>query len=355
VRIRSGIRDYDVHFVGAAELVSKFQAYRRLVYVIDENVWDIYRHTLLKGLSALDPIVMPISEERKSLGSVQDLYDRLTVHPAKRNLTLCSIGGGVLQDITGFVASTLYRGINWLFVPTTLLAQADSCIGSKTSLNYKGFKNLIGTFYPPSAVLVYAGFLTTQKDADFFSGVGEVIKLHLIGGAEKCDQMVGLLPKVVTKDSEALFTAVKNSLEIKREYIIGDEFDTGKRNLLNYGHCFGHALESASNFEISHGQAVIIGILLANIVARNRGLLSKTLEAYVAERLLVPSLTVRLRSEHLEVTAIIEAMKRDKKRTGQALALIMMKNGYEMAKVNDLAPSEVTRAVDELNDFVKVR
>jgi len=354
VRIRSSIRDYDVHFVGAAGLSEAFQEHGRSVYVVDQIVWQIYRNSLLHGISGLDPIIMPISEERKSLTSVQELYERLTAHPAKRNLTLCSIGGGILQDITGFVASTLYRGINWTFVPTTLLAQADSCIGSKTSLNYNGFKNLIGTFYPPAAVFIYPGFLTSQKDSDFFSGLGEVIKLHLIGGAGKCEELVGLLPKVVTKEPEALFAAIRSSLQIKRDYIIGDEFDTGKRNLLNYGHCFGHALESASNFEIPHGQAVIIGILLANIVARKRGLLAKALEAEVANKLLLPSLIVKPTREQLNVTVMIEGMKRDKKRTGEGLALILMKNGYEMARVNDLALPEVTGAIEELNAVMDV-
>ena len=139
------------------------------------------KHYLTKFRNT-ETIVLPISEERKNLDTVQELYDQLITRPAKRNLTLISFGGGILQDITGFAASTIYRGVNWIFVPTTLLAQADSCIGSKTSLNYKNFKNLIGTFFPPISIYIYPTFITTQLDSDFYSGIGEVVKLHLMGG-----------------------------------------------------------------------------------------------------------------------------------------------------------------------------
>ena len=137
--------------------------------------------------------MLPVREERKTLETVQELYGHFLGRSAKRNMTLISIGGGILQDISGFAASTLYRGINWVFVPTTLLAQADSCIGSKTSLNYQGYKNLLGTFYPPNEVYIYMPFLATQAELDFYSGLGEVVKLHLMGGAERTRELIALL------------------------------------------------------------------------------------------------------------------------------------------------------------------
>lgn len=354
MRIKSNIRHYDVHFADTPDFLRSFERFAQRTFVVDENVWRIYGDNLLRDIAPADEvIVLPIGEELKNLDSVRFLYDRLTGRAAKRNMTMISIGGGITQDITGFAASTLYRGINWVFVPTTLLAQADSCIGSKTSLNYENFKNLIGTFYPPSEVFIHTGFLATQTQADYFSGLGEVIKLHLLGGAARADEITELLPAIMRRDAAALLTGVRNSLEIKHAFISEDEFDTGRRNLLNYGHCFGHALESTSNFEVPHGQAIVAGMLLANIVARHRTLLPALLEGSVAEKLLLPSLVVEPRVEHLDPDAMVEAMRKDKKRTGSDLALIMLEDGYEFSKINDLGTVEVARALKDFRSMIQ--
>ena len=132
--------------------------------------------------------------------------------------------------------------------------------------------------------------------------------------------------------------------------IAQDEFDLGRRNLLNYGHCFGHALEATSNFEIPHGQAVVLGMILANRVARRRGVLSESLERLMLDQLLLPSLKVTPKPEHLEASAVVEAMKKDKKRTGKDLALIMLKDGYEMESVKDLTTTEVADVLSEVDE-----
>lgn len=351
MKIRSNIRDYEVHFAETTDFLGEFDKFPQRCYVVDSNVWQLYSNGCLREIANEDVIVLPIDEERKCLESVQELYDRLTGRSAKRNMTMISIGGGILQDITGFASSTLYRGINWVFIPTTLLAQADSCIGSKTSLNYKGFKNLIGTFYPPSEVFIHTPFLSTLEDFDFYSGLGEVTKLHIMGGPDKTQEIIDLLPSLVCRDPEALRTSVQNSLLIKQGYIADDEFDSGRRNMLNFGHCFGHALETTSNFEIPHGQAIVMGMLLANTVARFRNMLSDHLDTHISEKLLLPSLIVKPKKEALDPKAVVNAMKKDKKRTGDGLALIMMKDGYEMLRVNDLTESEVTKALEEAAFF----
>ena len=285
--------------------------------------------------------------------SVSLLYDRLVDLPAKRNLTLISIGGGILQDITGFVASTLYRGINWIYVPTTLLAQADSCVGGKTSLNYKSYKNLVGTFYPPGEVFIYTSFLATLERQDFYSGLGQAVKLHIMGGPDSVRSLLDLLPAIGRRDSEALTAAVTDSLTVKLTYISEDEFDQGRRNLLNFGHCFGHALETTSDFLIPHGQAVLIGMILANIASRNRGLLSRQLETELRQELLEPNLVVRPGRVQLEPEAVIDAMKRDKKRKGDGLALVVLKDGYEMQRLEDFTPDEVRATLEELTGLTE--
>jgi len=346
--IHSNIRDYEAVFEETDAFVDSLSEYSQACFVVDESVWKIYSSTLLKQLSIEQVIVIPIHENKKNLDTVQDLYDRLVEYPAKRNLTMISMGGGILQDISGFAASTIYRGINWIYIPTTLLAQADSCIGSKTSLNYGSYKNLVGTFYPPTRVHIYTPFLKTLQESDFYSGFGEVIKLHLMGGRELFDSLVEFTPLILRRESAALTKAIQQSLNIKISYMAGDEFDMGRRNLLNYGHDFGHAVESTSNFDVPHGQAVVFGMIAANMIAQQRGLLEAKLEREIAEKLLLPNLLIKPRPNALEPDAMINAMKKDKKRVGDNLALIMMDNNFALSRVNDLSGEEVYAALGKL-------
>lgn len=346
--VPSRIRDYDVRFEESPDFIATLATLPQTCFAIDENVWRLYRATLLKNLPDAEIIVVPISEERKSLETVQWLYEQLLHRPAKRNLTLVSFGGGILQDVVGFAASTLYRGIRWVFAPTTLLAQADSCIGGKTSLNLLGFKNLLGTFYPPAHIHIYPAFLATQTDEHYLSGVGEVIKLHLMGGRSLYERVRTELPSLLGRHPDALLPAIEASLRVKLDFLTDDEFDLGRRNLLNYGHDFGHALESTSGFAVPHGQAVLVGMLAANLVARNRSVLQAETEHEIAETLLLPALTVRPQPAALEPRAFVDAMKQDKKRTGNMLPLIMMRDEFGFERVNNLSPEEVLPVLDEL-------
>jgi 3-dehydroquinate synthase len=351
--IHSNIRDYEAIIEETPDFIATLADHPQACYVIDENVWKIYGKNLLKNIPKEQTITIPIDENRKNLKTVQEIYDQLVERPAKRNLTMISFGGGILQDLTGFAASTLYRGINWIFVPTTLLAQADSCIGSKTSLNYHKYKNLLGTFYPPSRIHIYPAFLKTQLEGDYFSGLGEVIKLHLMGGKVQYLRLAELLSEMIDRRPAALVEAIQESLRIKISYMSGDEFDTGRRNLLNFGHDFGHALESTSKFAVPHGQAVIFGMLAANIVSTQRGRLSEKLGREIAENLLVPCLVTRPSARAMAAGSMIDAMKKDKKRTGDKLALIMMDEHFQFTRVNDLTPEEVAAALRILTHQLK--
>jgi 3-dehydroquinate synthase len=351
--IHSNIRDYEVSFEENEGFIDTFKKIEQTCFVVDENVWKLYSSTMLQSIAPNEVIVLPISEEGKSLVTVQRLYDRLVEFSAKRNLTMISIGGGILQDVSGFAASTLYRGIPWIFVPTTLLAQADSCIGSKTSLNYGNYKNLLGTFYPPNHIYIHVPFLKTLQDVDFFSGFGEVIKLHLMGGRENFNTLLELCPGILLREPQALFQSVRQSLAVKLNYMEGDEFDLGRRNLLNYGHDFGHALESTSDFAVPHGQAVIFGMLASNIVARQRGLLSEKMEKEISEKILMPNLLIKPQAHALDADALVGAMKKDKKRIGDKLALIMMNDDFVFSRVNDLAEDEVSFALKEVGERLR--
>jgi 3-dehydroquinate synthase len=350
--VRSLFGDYRVELAESQDFVGELAALPQTFVVVDENVWRCHGDGVLRALADAGVHVLPISEERKVLASVEELYEAMTGRAAKRNTTVISIGGGITQDLTGFLASTIYRGVPWVFVPTTLLAQADSCIGSKTSLNFRHFKNLIGTLYPPERVIVYPGFVATQEEEDYFSGLGEVVKLHLIGGEEAAGVYAREARALASRRPAAVRDAVWRCLEIKRAFIEEDERDTGRRRWLNFGHCFGHALESASDFALPHGQAVVAGMMLAGRVARLRGRLSAAMEERLRREILRPALIVPPDRLALDAGAVIAAMRQDKKRTGPKLALVMLCDGFTMNVVDDLDEDEVVRALAELQEVL---
>lgn len=294
-------------------------------------------------------------EENKTLDSVMLVYKFLAVQNAKKNLTLISIGGGITQDVSGFVASTLFRGIRWIFVPTTFLAQADSCIGSKTSLNFETYKNILGGFYPPHEIYVAPKFLETLSKKDFFSGIGEVIKFALL--KESYPKDFQIITKMVNNlhNTSHLIEAIIETMQVKIKYINEDEFDTGKRNLFNYGHCFGHALESASLYQIPHGIAVTIGMIYANIVALKRNLISQDFFDFLNETLLFPNIYIDLLPNYFDTQTLFTAMKNDKKRTSQDLTIIIpIDEDIRAKKIDDLTKEEFYNALAILREVLKI-
>ncbi len=353
MQVKSSIRNYFVYFAESPSFVAELAALPKALFIVDEMVWQHHSSGCLALLKNADLIILPVHEELKSLQTVEGLYGQIMERSPKKNLNLISIGGGITQDITGFLASTLYRGITWTYVPTTLLAQTDSCIGAKTSLNFKRYKNLIGTFYPPASVFIHTPFLATQNEVDFFSGLGELVKLHLIGGEEDIQTLMAALPSLMRSERDVLSLSVKRALMIKQSYIEEDEFDAGRRNMLNYGHCFGHALETATDFAVPHGQAVVIGMLLANLVAKNRKKLLERTERLYAEKMLAPILRVDMKRLLFDDEKIIAAMQQDKKRTGMGLALVMLMDDQIMVKVDDLTTAEIHAVLAEFRGSFK--
>lgn len=336
MKVPSRIHDYEVSFGSDTGFVGELENIPNRLWVIDANVWRLHRAETLAGVDEERVLFLEVHEGMKDLEGARRLYDELMARGVRRNTTLVTVGGGIVQDVTGFVASTLYRGLRWVFVPTTLLAQADSCIGAKTSLNHAGFKNLLGTFYPPHAIHLSTSFLATLSELDFFSGLGEVIKLHLMGGRARTDELLASWLRIKAREPAAVLAAIRASLDVKVEYFKDDEFDNGRRNLLNYGHCFGHALESTSDFAIPHGQAVILGMMFANRVATSRGLLAPDTSRDLEARLLKESIIRRPTGADLDPERLFEAMKKDKKRVGEGLPLVMMTDGWQMTKVDNL-------------------
>ncbi|MBI4308819.1 MAG: iron-containing alcohol dehydrogenase [Candidatus Omnitrophica bacterium] len=317
----------------------------RRFYFIDRQLWEFYERPLKQFVGDDFCLLIEALEENKSYLKLAGYYKALIEAGFTRNDCLVTFGGGILQDLSGFVASTLYRGIKWVFVPTTLLAQADSCIGSKTSINFEDSKNLIGTFYPPDLILVDLDFTRTLPDAAFNSGVGEIIKFHLLSDERRYARLKNFLASGDLRQSPHIREIITSTLEIKKSYFEQDEFDTGIRNLLNYGHCFGHALESASGFSVPHGIAVIAGMGFANRIALGRALIN---EALVRElELMLRPFYPAIDFDEVTPESIISYMKKDKKRTGPGLTMILLKDIGDAFKAQDLSEEEIGRVFDQ--------
>jgi len=354
LEVPSKIRPYTVRFSDSWDSLEGTAGPGDYLCIVDENVYRLYQQKipLFRSLPEQNRLILPIHEDHKTLTGVEKVYDALVPRSSKKNITLIAIGGGILQDVVGFAASTIYRGIRWVYVPTTLLAQSDSCIGGKTSINYKGYKNLLGTFYPPYEVLIFPGFLDSLSEEDYFSGLGEVVKLHLLDGKGSTEWYVAHEKAIAQREPQSRRDALQNSLRIKIGYIAEDEFDQGRRNMLNFGHCYGHALESASNFAVPHGQAVFVGMLYANIVARRRGMQSVGFEASVSE-LIIRHIVSSLSPDYFDQERILGALRKDKKRTGKDIAIILLSDNYSARRVSDLSDSEFQLANEELKERLK--
>jgi len=289
------------------------------IIVIDRNVYDKYYDCKI-GLS--DLIIVESGEGCKTLESSQNLINLLLERNFKKNTKITAIGGGVVQDLVSFTTSILYRGVDWEFIPTTLLAQCDSCIGSKTSINYNKYKNLLGGFHPPKKITIWKGFLKSLEERDIKSGVGEMLHYFLLNN--KLD-----ISKKLVEDRDVvghINKYIRESLSIKKLMIEKDEFDKGERNLFNYGHTFGHAIETLSNYEVNHGQAVTMGMGIANWLSFNKSLITKEkheqLKTILSKNM--PDYSISETQEH----EYLEILKRDKKNVSDELTCILLNNTY---------------------------
>jgi len=352
--IRSRLGDYPVRFYTDFGFLSELAALPNPVIIVDQRVLELYGDTLRTAFGDSKMYVLEVAEENKNLDEVGRIYQWvLTNYNAKRNINLISIGGGITQDVTGFVASTLFRGVGWNFVPTTLLAQVDSCIGGKTSLNFGNRKNLLGTFYPPQGVHIAPVFTHTLSQLDLYSGYGEVAKFLLMRkfeSGEPLDTTAAELNSIIAGGGGSV-SVIRSCLDVKRSFMEDDEFDRGRRNLLNYGHCFGHALESASGYYVPHGIAVNIGIIFANLVAARRNLLPKESVEAIMREINLPLLVQRQRKDDYSEERLLENLKNDKKRIGDALPLVVPVAGG-LVKLDDFSEAEFRHTLSELLSFI---
>ena len=299
------------------------------VVTVDARILKLYHDRLSPILAATRHYVVEPSEDQKSYRGIEPFIEYLLESGFRKNNRLVAIGGGITQDITAFAASILFRGVDWFFLPTTLLAQCDSCIGSKTSINFGINKNQLGTFYPPKEIVIDPAFLETLSALDFRSGMGEMLHYYLVSGEDDFHRMLREYDKAFT-DRQVLLDLIYHSLEFKRGYVEQDEFDQGPRNIFNYGHSFGHAIETLTNYAVPHGIAVSIGMDIANWLSVKLGHLSA--ETRERMRVLLRKNWGDVRLTGIVMEDYIRALAKDKKAVGKELRVILTKGPGRMFK-----------------------
>ena len=341
--VRSSKGEYQVTFVEhASERIAGLVADGAQV-VCDANVARIHAD-LIAGVPEDQLVLLEALEPNKTMDKAQWLMQTVSGRQLRRNQQLVAIGGGIVQDVTAFSASILYRGIDWTFVPTTLLAQADSCIGGKTSINLGDRKNLIGSFHPPAEVVVDLGLLESLSDDDIRSGIGEMMHYFLYADSPLAQALIDDHAAVLS-DRRKLRPYIEGSLTIKRVVIEEDEFDRAERNKFNYGHTFGHALEAVTRFAVNHGQAVTVGMDLANRLSTEHGMLDET-EAGRLHELLAVNLP-KYDWASLDLDEYLSALGSDKKNVNADLTCILSRGPGKLFKHSLPIDASLRRSVSE--------
>ena len=300
---------------------------KRCVVLTDENVAKFYLQPLLaelrdRGFASLEIVLTP-GEESKTLASAETLYGKLLEGQIDRGCPLIALGGGVIGDLGGFVASTWMRGIPFVNLPTTLLAMVDAAVGGKTAVNLAGGKNLIGTFYQPTLVGMDVGMLKTLPLSQLAYGLVEAIKHGVIADPAYFKFISKSREEIKSRVPSLLQRLVRRSVHLKKSFVEEDEQDHGRRAMLNFGHTFGHALEVLGSYRrFHHGEAVGVGMLLALAASRHLGRLREDFTEPLAELLLDFNLPVKVPREW-GPDALVKAMTVDKKRVSEKINLLL--------------------------------
>lgn len=333
VKVELGSSSYEI-CIGSGLLARAGSWFReigfsgKLVIVTDPTVKRLYGDTLSQSLTkdgfSVVTLLVPEGEEYKSLETAGRLYHELTSNYAERGTPLLALGGGVIGDLTGFVAATYMRGVPLVQIPTTLLAQVDSSIGGKTAVNHEQLKNTIGVFYQPRLVITDIDTLKTLPAQELANGLAEVIKSAAIGNKEFFAYLENNIEKVKSLDKEVLEEVVSHTAKIKAGVVEKDEKDTGLRNILNYGHTIGHAIESASDFKVAHGQAIAIGMVAAARISNRLGIL----DSHEVARLkgLIEKASLPTEMPDIKLDKIMQNMKHDKKVTQEKMKFVLLKS-----------------------------
>ena len=346
-----GARSYPIH-IGAgllsnAELITAGLPQSKVAIITNTTVAPLYLGLLSRAFDTLGvgvvTVLLPDGEAHKNWETLNKIFDALIANRCERKTTLVALGGGVIGDLAGFAAAAYQRGVPYLQVPTTLLAQVDSAVGGKTAINHPLGKNMIGAFHQPLAVFTDTDTLATLPDGELAAGVAEVVKYGLIRDAEFFDWLEKNIDRLMAREPEALAYAIERSCSCKAEIVALDEREIGLRALLNYGHTFGHAIETGLGFGTwLHGEAVAAGMVLAARLSQRVGLIGGHDVARIINVLARARLPVN--APDLGIEHYLELMGRDKKVEGGRIRFVLLKRLGE-AIVADKVPPDALAEV----------
>ncbi len=334
--------------MGNRELLDKYIRGRDLLIVTNTVVARLYLAKLTESLAPrrMAECILPDGEQHKTLQTAGWVFDALVGKKMNRDATVLALGGGVVGDIAGFAAACYQRGIGYVQVPTTLLAQVDSSVGGKTGVNHAGGKNLIGAFYQPLCVIADTDTLVTLPDRELRAGLAEVIKYGCVWDPLLFEWLDKNMAKLLARDVDALTYAIGRSCEIKATVVAKDEREQHLRAILNFGHTFGHAIEAATGYETYlHGEAVGLGMLIATDMSRRLGLIDGAVKDRVRDILARAGLPTE--PPRVGAAQVLELMHMDKKVLAGAVRLVLLEKLGRAIVTGDYSRSELDATLKE--------
>jgi len=355
VKVRLGQNSYSID-IGAGILNQTGQMLKELglnekaVIITNPVVQKLYGELVDQSLVAAGykttVLEVPDGEKYKSLESAGKLYQQLAEFGAERATPVLALGGGVIGDLAGFVAATYMRGVPFIQLPTTLLAQVDSSIGGKTAVNHGQLKNEIGAFYQPRVTISDIATLKTLSPAELISGLAEVIKHAVIKDEQFFIYLEQNLDRIKALDDNVLETIVMKCAQIKAEIVENDEKDMASRNILNFGHTVGHAVEAVSNFQVAHGQAVAVGMVAAAKIAAELDLMDSVNVTGLERILQKAGLMTRL--PKMEINRVIQTMRYDKKVRNDKIRFVLPRSIGQVFITDDVSSTVVEKVLREM-------
>ncbi len=356
VRVDLGARSYDI-LIGnqilstVGEQLEKLDIGSKILIISNDLVYGLYgeevRRSLVTSGFKVEVAKIPDGEQYKSLETAKGLYDSAVEFELDRESSILALGGGVVGDIAGFIAATFMRGINFIQVPTTVLAQVDSSVGGKVAVNHPQGKNLIGDFYQPKLVIADSNVLSTLEDRELKAGISEIIKYGVIWDEEFFAFLEANYEDVLNLEPVAIHKAIKRSCQIKAKVVAEDETEQGLRAILNYGHTVGHAIEAVTDYnQYRHGEAIAIGMVAAACLAEKMELLAT--EAKVRQKNLIANFSLPTSCSSLKVSDLISAMSKDKKAKEGDIYFILAKAIGDVFITADVEPKQLEEALIEV-------
>ncbi len=355
VRVNLGARSYDaVIGPGALDQIVSFtkkRKYNKIFAFYDSrisSVFDTFQVVVSKSKIPLMAIPIEAGEKLKSIENIFPLFGQLIENEGNRDSLIVAIGGGSVGDAIGFVASTFLRGVDWIGIPTTLLAQVDSCLGGKTGINHPAGKNLIGSFYQPKLVICDSRFLTTLSERELISGLGEVLKYGLTFDPKFYSYLEKNWQLILDRDQTALRKCIFESLKWKSKAVAKDEYDLkGIREVLNFGHTFGHGFEKITGFNyFQHGEAVLLGMRMALAVSVVRGHLK--LKAFQKIDNFLSQISVPALPQPISVSGLMNVMGKDKKVKQGAINFVLLSSIGKIKRDTKVTVEHLKEAFDLL-------